>query len=58
MIYDFINWLQGKKTYLLSVAAILYAVSGWYIGQFDQHTMINMMWAALATMTLRAGISK
>lgn len=58
MVYDFIAWLQGKKTYFLSFAAVLYALSGWYLGNFDQQTAINMLWAALTASALRAGIAK
>ena len=58
MITDFYQWLQGRKTYLLSLAALLYAVSGWYIGQIDQATALNMVWAALTAAALRAGIAK
>ena len=58
MITDFYQWLQGRKTYLLSLAALLYAVSGWYIGQIDQATALNMVWAALTAAALRAGIAR
>lgn len=55
---DYIKFLQGKKTYILTLAAIVYALSGWYIGQFDQQTMMNMVWVALTATAMRAGISK
>ena len=58
VIIEYLKWLQGRKTYLLSLAALLYAVSGWYIGQIDQATALNMVWAALTAAALRAGIAK
>lgn len=52
-----IDWLKGKKTYLLAFAAVVYAVSGWYLGKFDTQAMIDMLWAALTAGALRAGIT-
>ena len=51
-----IEWLKGKKTYILAFAGVVYAVSGWYLGKIDTQTMLDMAWAALATGALRAGI--
>lgn len=52
-----INWLKGKKTYILAVVGVIYALSGWYLGKIDTQTMINMAWAALTAAALRAGIT-
>ena len=58
VIKDYKEWLEGKKTYLLSLAGILYILSGWYIGQIDQANAIEMLWVALTAAAIRAGISK
>lgn len=55
---NLIQFLQGKKTYLLAAAAIVYAIAGFYLGQFDAQTALQMVWAALTTGALRAGIAK
>jgi len=50
-----IKWLAGKKTYLVAMAMVLHAVSGWVLGQ-----EVNWLevWGALGLSTLRAGIAK
>lgn len=55
---NFIIWLQGKKAYFLGLLAIIYALSGFYLGKFDQITAFNMIWAGLTAIALRAGIKK
>jgi len=52
-----IDWLKGKKTYLIAIGTIIYAVSGAATGQIDVQTAIQMILAALGGMTMRAGIS-
>lgn len=51
------TWLRGKKTYLLSFLGLVFAVSGYLTGHLDSKTSIEMIWAALTSATLRAGIS-
>lgn len=51
------EWLKGKKTYLLALVGIAYALSGWYLGKFDTQTTLEMAWAALTAGALRAGIN-
>lgn len=52
------DFLSGKKTYILVVAAVLYAITGYFLGNFDANTAMQMIWAALTAAGLRAGISK
>ena len=60
MIYlsDYIDYLKGKKTYVLGFFAIFYGITGYYIGQLDSNTALHFIWGGLASMSIRAGISK
>lgn len=49
------NMLSGKKTYIVAVAMIVYALLGQYIGK---ELDVNLILEALAIAGLRAGISK
>jgi hypothetical protein len=55
----FINWLEGKKTYIVGVLAAVYAVLvafGYINFTPDQETAINLLVLALFGMTLRNAI--
>ena len=52
------EWLKGKKTYIVAAAAILTAF-GTYLGDgMSIGELITAIYAALATITLRAGVAK
>lgn len=51
------NFFSGYKTYILGLAAIIYAITGWFIGNLDQATAMQAFWAGLTAMTLRSGIT-
>ena len=53
-----VEWLQGKKAYIIAFATIVYAVVivGWQNGDWEQAT--NLILGALGLSTLRAGITK
>jgi hypothetical protein len=53
-----LNWLQGKKTYLVALAAILTAVVAWLNGAIDVVTLVQTIFAALGGAALRAGVAK
>lgn len=55
---DYIKFLQGKKTYILGLFAVLYGITGYYIGQLDSNTALQFIWGGLTSAALRAGISK
>ena len=55
---NLINWLKGKKAYLLGIAAVIYALLGVYLGKIDPATALDMVWAGLTAMAIRAGVSK
>jgi len=55
---NLIEWLRGKKAYIIAFAAIVYAVVivGWQNGDWEQAT--NLILSALGLSALRAGITK
>jgi len=50
--------LNGKKTYIVAVLTIIYAVTGAAIGKIDWNTAVGIILAALGMSGLRHGISK
>ena len=56
-ILDYIDFLKGRKTYILGIFAILYGISGYYIGQLDSNTALQFIWGRLTSMAIRAGIT-
>jgi hypothetical protein len=52
-----IDFLKGKKAYLLGLAGLAYAVSGYFTGHLDSKAALDAIWAALSVLALRAGIS-
>ena len=51
------SWLTGRKTYIVGIVTILYAVAqGWESG--DWNTAFTLILAALGGMGLRAGVAK
>jgi hypothetical protein len=53
-----LEWLQGKKTYLVCIAGILAAIIAYLSGEMTMIQMVEAIWAAVAGMTLRAGVAK
>jgi hypothetical protein len=50
------NFLKGKKVYFLGLVAVIYALTGWYLGKIDPTTALDMIWGGLTAMAIRAGI--
>jgi len=50
--------LSGKKSYLVAVAAIAYAIGGAVTNMHDWNTAIQLVFAALGLSTLRSGVAK
>lgn len=48
--------IAGKKTYVLGIASMLYAVTGLLIGKHDYNTTADIVQTALVSMTIRHGI--
>lgn len=53
-----LSFISGKKTYIIGACTILYAVTGYVIGQVEQQTAMEMIFLGLGMMGLRAGIAK
>jgi len=58
MIKKAINELQGKKTYIVACALVVYALLGVYTGQLSQPEAIALVFNGLGLGALRAGVSK
>lgn len=52
-----IEFFQGKKSYLLGLAAIAYGIGGYFSGNLDPETAQQAIWAGLTAMAIRAGIT-
>ena len=50
-----IAWLQGKKTYIVAIGAIVTAVGAYTEGSIDLSQLVAAIFAALGAMTLKAG---
>ena len=51
------TWLKGKKTYILSIALVLYAVSGLLVGRLSVKEVIDLLFGSGFMATLRAAIN-
>ena len=50
------NFLSGKKTYILSAVAVLWAVAGVLLGNLTVEQAAPYLWAGLAAFSLRNAI--
>ena len=50
--------LEGKKTYLISLALLSFAVLGLLLGQLDQIKAVELILEALGLAALRSGMAK
>ena len=50
------EFLEGKKTYLIAVATLMYALGGWVAGYLDFNQVIPLVLGALGLSGLRHGI--
>ena len=51
-------WLQGKKTYLVMIAAILGAIAAYSTGDMTLIQALEAIMAALGLGALRSGVAK
>ena len=49
--------LSGSKTYIVAIAGIIYAISGFVWGAIDAQTAMGIIWAAAGLSGLRGGIA-
>lgn len=50
--------LSGYKTYILSIVAVIYGVSGFFYGVLDAKAAVDIIWAGLTGASMRAAIAK
>lgn len=55
---NMLAFLAGKKTYLVAAGFTLYAAFGWYTGQLDANTAIEIFNVNGIGAMLRAGVAK
>lgn len=53
-----LEWLKGKKTYIVGISAIVAALASYATGNIESSEMIKLIVAAILAMTMRAGITK
>ena len=51
------SYLKGKKTYVVGVCGILFAVTGFATGHLDSVSAIDLIFGSLAAMGIRNGIT-
>lgn len=56
--FDFKKFFEGKKTYIMTVAILCYALGGWVSGYVEPTTAITLILGALGLGSVRAAISK
>ena len=56
--FDFKKFLEGKKTYIMTVAVLCYALGGWVAGFVEPQIAIGLILGALGLGGLRAAIAK
>ena len=53
-----LNKLQGKKTYIVSIAFVLFGITGVITGNLTQEQAFTLVLNGLGFGALRAGVSK
>lgn len=51
-----INWLKGKKTYLIQAAVFIYAISGLVTGNLDSKTAFELIYTSSTVSALRSAL--
>lgn len=52
------EFLKGKKTYIISILAVVYAVSGYILGYIELQNAIQLIIGSLGISALRHGIGQ
>lgn len=58
MVKKVASQFQGKKTYIVALSLVVYALLGVYTGQLSQPEAVTLVLNGLGLGALRAGISK
>lgn len=48
--------LKGYRSYILAGLAVVYGVSGYFLGHLDGKTAMDTIWAGLTVFTMRSAI--
>ena len=51
-----LDFLEGKKTYVVAVATVMYALGGWVAGYLEFNQIVPLILGALGLSGLRHGI--
>ena len=58
-MYDsLVRWLDGKKTYLVAVAAVATATAAVVSGEITGAQYVTSVFVSIGSITMRAGIKK
>lgn len=52
-----IQALQGKKTYIVGICGIIFAITGFIIGKIDSSSAITLIFTSLGMMGIRNGVT-
>jgi hypothetical protein len=53
-----IQWLKGKKTYIIQALALVYAASGYFTGNLDGKTALDILYSTTSISALRSALSQ
>ena len=54
---NLVNYLKGKKTYLLAAALLGYALGGYLTGHLNGKEALDLIWSSGVVSSLRAAIT-
>ena len=49
--------ITGKKTYIIGIAGIIFAITGFVTGHLDSNTALDLIFGSLAAMGIRNGVT-
>jgi len=52
------SFFEGKKTYIMGLIAVIWAVYGWSQGLIEANQAQEIIWVGITTLTVRAAIAK
>ena len=53
-----LQWLNGKKTYLVCIGAVITALIAYIEGNIEMSGLVTAIFGAIGAMSMRAGITK
>jgi hypothetical protein len=52
----FLDYLKGKKTYIIQGLALVYAISGYFTGNLDSKTTLDIIYSTASISALRSAL--